>query len=182
MILADTDISTEFLTNSIIVPFTQSQLQSASYDVRLGNKFWRQKSSKIPIVAQLPPQAAEMGVMQESASFRLDPGEFALGYTVEKVNIPNTLVARLEGKSSLGRLGLLVHATAGYIDPGFRGHITLELSNIGRIPLLLNPGMLIGQLSFTKLFSKPEKLYGDKSLNSHYQDQPDRPVLNRKEV
>ena len=183
MILADSEISKHYFTDNLIVPFNPEQLQPASYDVRLGNKFWvffPNRSMFALDLTKTDPNI-EYGDEFETSFLTLKPGDFILGVTKEKVNIPNTIVARLEGKSSLGRAGLLVHATAGFIDPGFSGYITLELKNIGPIPLTLRENMFIGQLSFSYMNTKPDRTYGDKELKSHYQNQPDRPVPFRKD-
>ena len=105
--------------------------------------------------------------------FILHPGEFVLGSTLENIGLPNDLVARVEGKSSLGRLGLLIHSTAGYVDPGFKGHLTLELSNVANLPITLYFGMKIGQLSYVRLTSEAEFPYGSPELGSKYQGQTD---------
>ena len=111
--------------------------------------------------------------IQGDEPFILHPGEFVLGSTLEKITIPNTMVARIEGKSSLGRLGLLIHSTAGFVDPGFDGNLTLELANVSRLPITLYYGMRIGQISFQKMNSAAEKPYGSPELSSRYQGQID---------
>ena len=109
----------------------------------------------------------------DDVPFILHPGEFVLGSTLENIGLPNDLVARVEGKSSLGRLGLLIHSTAGYVDPGFKGHLTLELSNVANLPITLYFGMKIGQLSYVRLTSEAEFPYGSPELGSKYQGQTD---------
>jgi dCTP deaminase len=113
----------------------------------------------------------ELVEVKEEEAFILHPGEFVLGSTREYVKLPNDLVARLEGKSSLGRLGLLIHSTAGYVDPGFEGHLTLELSNVANLPITIYPNMKIGQISFFKLTSEAENPYGSSAVGSKYQGQ-----------
>ena len=114
---------------------------------------------------------AEAGAVDEGAPFVIHPGEFVLGVTEERVAIPDDIVARIEGKSSIGRLGLIVHATAGFVDPGFKGTLTLEITNLTRVPIKLYPGLLIAQLSFMTLDAPAERPYGSEALGSHYQGQ-----------
>jgi dCTP deaminase len=113
----------------------------------------------------------ELVEVDQEEAFILHPGEFVLGSTSEYVKLPEDLVARLEGKSSLGRLGLLIHSTAGYVDPGFEGHLTLELSNVANLPITIYPGMKIGQISFFTLTSQAENPYGSAQVGSKYQGQ-----------
>ena len=107
--------------------------------------------------------------IQEDQPFILHPGEFVLGSTLENIELPDDLVARLEGKSSLGRIGLVIHSTAGFVDPGWKGHLTLELSNLARLPITLYRGMKIGQISYLQLSTPADRLYGSESLGSKYQ-------------
>jgi dCTP deaminase len=117
------------------------------------------------------PDLTELVEVQKGEPFILHPGEFVLGSTIERVAIPDDMVARLEGKSSLGRLGLLIHSTAGYVDPGWDGYLTLELSNVANLPITIYPGMKIGQISFFRLTTRAERPYGSKGTKSKYQGQ-----------
>jgi dCTP deaminase len=117
------------------------------------------------------PDLTELLSIGDDEPFILHPGEFVLGQTLEWVELPDDLVARLEGKSSLGRLGLLIHSTAGYVDPGWKGTLTLELSNVANLPIALYYGMRIGQISFFRMSSPVERPYGSKELGSKYQGQ-----------
>ena len=116
---------------------------------------------------------AELVDVAEGEPFILHPGEFVLGSTYEQVTLPDDVAARLEGKSSLGRLGLLTHSTAGFVDPGFSGHVTLELSNVANLPIVLTPGMAIGQISFMTMTTPVDRPYGSPELRSRYQGQSD---------
>ena len=116
--------------------------------------------------------------IQDDSPFILHPGEFVLGSTLENIELPEDLVARLEGKSSLGRIGLVIHSTAGFVDPGWKGHLTLELSNLARLPITLYHGMKIGQISYLQLSTAADRLYGSASLGSKYQGQTD-PTASR---
>ena len=120
---------------------------------------------------QAQPDLTELVTIDADEPFILHPGEFVLGQTLEWVELPDDLVARLEGKSSLGRLGLLIHSTAGYVDPGWKGNLTLELSNVANLPIALYRGMKIGQISFFRMSSPVERPYGSKELGSKYQGQ-----------
>lgn len=176
MVLSDRDIRAAMSEGRILVdPFQQALLQPASVDIRLDRQFRVFRSSRHPFIdlakgvddiTELVTVEAEPG-----ARFILHPGEFVLGSTLERVRLASDLVSRVEGKSSLGRLGLLIHSTAGFIDPGWDGHITLELSNVNTIPITLYPGMRIGQLSFFALSSPAERPYGTADLGSSYQGQ-----------
>jgi len=123
------------------------------------------------LMAEAPAPIAEEDVIEEDEPFVIHPGEFCLGRTLEHVTLPDDIVARIEGKSSLGRLGLIVHATAGFCDPGWRGTLTLELNNLTRVPIKLWPRLLIAQLSFMTLDQAAERPYGHEALGSHYQGQ-----------
>lgn len=179
--LSDVDIHYEMTGGDLdIWPFHTGNLQPASYDVRLDQRF---KFFKKPQPGDvLDPNEDISSLMSDmnivSGTILLAPGEFALGSTVEKVSLSTRLAARLEGKSSLGRLGLMVHSTAGFIDPGFSGTITLELSNVGRFPVLLHPGMKIGQLCVFRLDTPASAGYGDPKFGSKYQGQ-EGPVASR---
>jgi dCTP deaminase len=124
----------------------------------------------------------ELVEVKPEGAFILHPGEFVLGSTLELVTLPDDIVARLEGKSSLGRLGLLIHSTAGFVDPGWNGHLTLELSNVATLPIALYPGMKIGQISFLRMTTAAENPYGSGAVSSKYQGQrgptPSRYYLN----
>ena len=155
-----------------IDPYDASLMQPSSLDVRVDRYFRVFRNSRYPYidVKQAQEELTELVEVDEEA-FILHPGEFVLGSTLERVTLPDDLVARLEGKSSLGRLGLLIHSTAGFIDPGWDGHVTLELSNVANLPITIYPGMKIGQLSFVQLSEAAERPYGSAELGSHYQGQ-----------
>src|SRR6478672_4027902 len=149
-------------------------VQPSSIDVRLDKYFRLFDNHKYPYIdpaAEQPDLTRLVEVSSEEDRFVLHPGEFVLGSTLETVSLPDDLAARVEGKSSLGRLGLLTHSTAGFIDPGFTGHVTLELSNVATLPILLWPGMKIGQLCFFRLTSAAEHPYGSERYGSRYQGQ-----------
>lgn len=174
MLLSDADIKTELDEGRLrIIPHDLGLIQPASIDVRLGRLFRVFETHRHPAIDPAIDQseAARLVRVSDDERFVLHPGEFALGATLEEVKLPDDLAARLEGKSSLGRLGLLTHATAGFIDPGFVGRITLELSNVARLPILLHPGMKIGQLCFLRLTSPARLPYGSPGLGSKYQGQ-----------
>jgi dCTP deaminase len=154
-------------------PYDASLIQPASIDLRLGDSFRVFHNHRAPAIDLRDPPAnltEEVKVAPEDA-FVIHPGEFCLGRTLEWVELPDDIVARIEGKSSLGRLGLIVHATAGFCDPGWKGTLTLELNNLTRIPIKLYPGLLIAQLSFMALDRPAERPYGSTELGSHYQGQ-----------
>ena len=185
MLLSDRDISAEIKDNRIIVkPFDEKMIQPSSIDVRL-DRFFRvfenHKYSEINPSIEQDDLTREVIVDPED-SFILHPGEFVLASTYEVITLPDDIAGRLEGKSSLGRLGLLTHSTAGFIDPGFSGHITLELSNVANLPVRLFPGMKIGQLCLIKLSSPALHPYGSAIYGSRYQGQrgptPSRSSLN----
>jgi dCTP deaminase len=158
-----------------IDPWDPSLLQPASVDVRLGNSFrvfHNHRASAIDL--RDPPRGlTEQITVDPDEPFVIHPGEFCLGSTLERVELPDDIVARIEGKSSLGRLGLIVHATAGFCDPGWRGTLTLELNNLTRVPIRLYPGLAIAQLSFMTLDAPALRPYGHAELGSHYQGQAD---------
>ena len=154
----------------VIEPWDPELVQPASVDLRLGNSFrvfHNHRTSAIDL--REPPTNLTEEVTGEM--FVIHPGEFVLGVTAEYVELPDDIVARIEGKSSLGRLGLIVHATAGFVDPGFKGTLTLEITNLTRVPIKLYPGLLIAQLSFMTLDAPAERPYGSEALGSHYQGQ-----------
>ena len=148
-------------------------LQPASVDLRLGKKLRVFRNSRVPYidVKQELADLTELVEIDEVNPFYLHPSEFALGVILERVCLPRDIAARLDGKSSLGRLGLLVHSTAGWVDPGWRGHLTLELSNVSGLPITLYYGMKVSQISFLQLTTPAQHPYGSKLLESKYQDQ-----------
>ena len=174
VLLSDRDIRAEIAAGRVgCEPFTESMIQPSSVDVRL-DKFFRvfenHRYSVIDPSMEQPDLTREV-VTEGDEPFILHPGEFVLASTYEVITLPNDIAGRLEGKSSLGRLGLLTHSTAGFIDPGFSGHITLELSNVANLPVKLFPGMKIGQLCLIKLSSPAEHPYGSEKYGSRYQGQ-----------
>lgn len=174
MLLSDRDIAKLCASGEIeIDPYDPQMIQPASIDVRLDRYFRLFDNHKYSVIDPALPQddLTHLVDVGQSAPFVLHPGEFVLGSTLERVQLADNLAARLEGKSSLGRLGLLTHSTAGFIDPGFNGHVTLELSNTATMPILLYPGMKIGQLCFFQLLSSAEKPYGSRERGSRYQGQ-----------
>jgi len=177
MILSDRDIRARLASGELKITGIRDeaqQIQPASVDLRLSAEFLIYKPAQVACLDPRQPEtlvlATERVAVAEGEGFILHPGEFALGSTVERVAIPNDLVARVDGRSSVGRLAVVVHATAGFIDPGFVGEITLELSNIGRIPVRLYPGMRIAQIVFQTMTSAAERPYGA-ARGSHYLDQ-----------
>lgn len=174
MLLSDRDIRAEIAAGRVgCEPFTESMIQPSSVDVRL-DKFFRvfenHRYSVIDPSIEQPDLTREV-IAEGDEPFILHPGEFVLASTYEVITLPDDIAGRLEGKSSLGRLGLLTHSTAGFIDPGFSGHITLELSNVANLPVKLFPGMKIGQLCLIKLSSPAEHPYGSEKYGSRYQGQ-----------
>jgi dCTP deaminase len=156
-----------------IEPYEEELLQPSSVDVRVDRLFRVFRNSRYPFidVKQEMEELTELVEVDPEEAFILHPGEFVLGSTLERITLPDDLVARLEGKSSLGRLGLLIHSTAGFIDPGWDGHVTLELSNVANLPITIYYGMKIGQLSFVQLSEPAEHPYGTGVLGSKYQGQ-----------
>jgi dCTP deaminase len=150
-------------------------VQPASVDLKLGASFRVFHNHLTPAIdlAEPPAHLTELIQVPEGESFVIHPGEFVLGRTLESVRMPDDVVARIEGKSSLGRLGLIVHATAGFVDPGFEGTLTLEITNLTRVPIILWPGKPIAQLSFMALDRPAERPYGHPELGSHYHGQVD---------
>jgi dCTP deaminase len=158
-----------------IDPFDEAMVQPASIDLRLGSSFrvfHNHRVSAIDLAAP-PENLTELIEVGADEPFVIHPQEFCLGRTEEWVELPDDLVARIEGKSSLGRLGLIVHATAGFVDPGFAGTLTLEITNLTRVPIVLWPGKPIAQLSFMTLDRPAERPYGHPDLGSHYHGQVD---------
>ena len=174
VILSDRDLLAEINKGSIIIePFDPACVQPSSIDVKVSNLFrvFRNHSAAVLDVKKDLTDLMELVEVPEGEAFMLHPGEFALGSTLERVGVPNNLVARVEGKSSLGRLGLVIHSTAGFIDAGFDGHVTLELANLANLPITLYPNMKIGQISFIKMTSPAENPYGSGAKGSKYQGQ-----------
>ena len=174
VILSDRDLLAEIKKGSIIIePFDPACVQPSSIDVKVSNLFrvFRNHTAAVLDVKKDLTDLMELVEVPEGEAFLLHPGEFALGSTLERVAVPNNLVARVEGKSSLGRLGLVIHSTAGFIDAGFDGHVTLELANLANLPITLYPGMKIGQISFIQMTSPAEKPYGSGAHGSKYQGQ-----------
>ena len=174
MLLSDRDILAELDSGRVqLEPLTRDMIQPSSIDVRLDKFFRVFDNHKYP---HIDPAADQSDLTREvevnsDETFVLHPGEFVLGSTYEIVTLPDDIAARLEGKSSLGRLGLLTHSTAGFIDPGFSGHVTLELANVATLPIKLYPGMKIGQLCFFRLSSAADNPYGSEKYGSRYQGQ-----------
>ena len=156
-----------------IDPFDDELVQPSSVDVRVDRFFRVFRNSRYPFIDVKAPMEdlTELVQIESDEPFILHPGEFVLGSTLERITLPDDLVARLEGKSSLGRLGLLIHSTAGFIDPGWDGHVTLELSNVANLPITIYHGMKIGQLSFVQLTEPAENPYGSADVGSKYQGQ-----------
>jgi dCTP deaminase len=154
-------------------PFDPSLVQPSSVDVRVDRYFRVFRNARYPYIDVKQPMEdlTELVEITDEDPFILHPGEFVLGSTLERVTLPDDLVARLEGKSSLGRLGLLIHSTAGFIDPGWDGHVTLELSNVANLPITIYQGMPIGQISFMRMDGPVENPYGSEGMSSKYQGQ-----------
>lgn len=185
MLLSDRDLRAELDSGRLGVdPLDTTLVQPSSIDVRLDSLFRVFNNSRYTHIdpAQQQDELTTLVDPGEGEPFVLHPGEFVLGATLERVRLPDDLAGRLEGKSSLGRLGLLTHSTAGFIDPGFDGHITLELSNVANLPIILWPGMKIGQLCLLRLSSPAEVPYGSAQVGSKYQGQrgptPSKAYLN----
>ena len=176
VILSDRTIREQLAAGRIVIdPLDESLIQPSSIDVRISNLFrvFRNHTRGIIDVKQDMVDLTELIELPENSdeSFMLHPGEFVLGSTLERIAVPDDLVVRVEGKSSLGRLGLLIHSTAGFIDAGFDGHITLELANVASLPITLYPGMKIGQVSFMQMTTPAERPYGSGASGSKYQGQ-----------
>lgn len=185
MLLSDRDIQAEIAAGRVqLDPFDTAMVQPSSVDVRLDRYFRVFENHRYPHIdpAAEQPELTRMVEPAGDEPFILHPGEFALASTYEVVTLPDDVAGRLEGKSSLGRLGLLTHSTAGFIDPGFSGHVTLELSNVATLPIKLWPGMKIGQLCLFRLSSPAEHPYGSAKYGSRYQGQrgptPSKSFLN----
>ena len=174
MLLSDRDIKAEIDSGRVrLEPYDEEMVQPSSIDVRLDKYFRLFDNHRYPFIdpAEDQPDLTRLIEVERGEPLILHPGEFVLGSTFEVVTLPDDLAARLEGKSSLGRLGLLTHSTAGFVDPGFSGHVTLELSNVATLPIKLWPGMKVGQLCFIRLSSPTENPYGSAKYGSRYQDQ-----------
>jgi dCTP deaminase len=174
MILSDVTIREEIAAGRIVIdPFDETCVQPSSVDLHVDSQFRVFANSRYPFIdVKAPmPDLTELVEVADGEPFILHPGEFVLGSTAERVALPSDTVARLEGKSSLGRLGLLIHSTAGYVDPGWNGYLTLELSNVANLPITIYPGMKIGQISFFRLSTPAALPYGSKSTRSKYQGQ-----------
>jgi dCTP deaminase len=172
--MSDRDIRASIEAGQIgLEPLEMSLLQPSSFDVRLDRFFRLFDNHKYAYIDPAEDQSDLTQLIEVDANeaFILHPGEFVLGSTYEFVTLPDNIAARLEGKSSLGRLGLLTHSTAGFVDPGFKGHVTLELANVSNLPIKLWPGMKVGQLCFFQLSSPSETPYGSEKYNNRYQGQ-----------
>ena len=185
MILSDVTIKAELKAGRIVIdPLDERDVQPSSVDLRVDRYFRVFRNDHTPFIDPKLPQEdlTELVEVEDGKAFILHPNEFVLGSTLEVVTLPNDLVARLEGKSSLGRLGLLIHSTAGFVDAGWSGHLTLELSNVANLPIAIYPGMKIGQISFIRMTEPAERPYGSKEAGSKYQGQrgptPSRYYLN----
>ncbi len=173
-VLSDRDIRAAVQAGRVrIDPWDAACLQPSSVDLHLDREFRVFRNNRYPYidVREPQPELTDLVTIGDDDPFILHPGEFVLGQTLEWCELPDDLVARLEGKSSLGRLGLLIHSTAGYVDPGWKGNLTLELSNVANLPIALYFGMRIGQISFYLMSSPVERPYGSKELGSKYQGQ-----------
>ncbi len=174
MILSDRTIREELAAGRIVIePVEDSAIQPSSVDLHIDRYFrvFRNHTMGLIDVKQNLEELTELVEVDEDQAFILHPGEFVLGSTLERVALPADLVARLEGKSSLGRLGLLIHSTAGFVDAGWDGQLTLELSNVANLPITLYPGMKIGQISFIRMTTAADRPYGSSELGSKYQGQ-----------
>ncbi|MBA8793417.1 dCTP deaminase [Friedmanniella endophytica] len=185
MLLSDRDIRAGIESGQIALdPYAPDMVQPASIDIRLDRFFRVFENHRYPHIdpAEEQPELTRLVEPEGDDPFILHPGEFVLGSTYEVITLGDQVAARLEGKSSLGRLGLLTHSTAGFIDPGFSGHVTLEFSNVATLPIKLWPGMKIGQFCFFRLSSATEQPYGSTGYGSRYQGQrgptPSRSALN----
>ena len=174
MVLSDRSIREELAKGRIrIVPLDDLCIQPASVDIHLDKKVLVFRNARRPYidVRESQEDILEPVEIVGNVPFILHPGEFVLASTLEHIEVPDDIVARLEGKSSLGRLGLIIHSTAGYVDPGWKGNLTLELTNVARLPITLYYGMEIGQISFLRLTTPVQRPYGSEELGSRYQGQ-----------
>ena len=174
MVLSDRTIREELDAKRIVIdPLEEDSIQPSSVDLHVDRYFrlFRNHSMRVIDVREDLEDLTELVEVPAGEALILHPGEFVLGSTLERVTLPDDLVARLEGKSSLGRLGLLIHSTAGFVDAGWDGHLTLELSNVANLPITVYPGMKIGQISFLRMSTAAENPYGSAGLGSKYQGQ-----------
>jgi dCTP deaminase len=174
VVLSDRDIRAALEGGRLrIKPYDPADLQPSSVDLHMDRAFRVFRNNRYPYIDVRSPQPdlTELLTVADDEAFVLHPGEFVLGQTLEWIELPDDIVARLEGRSSLGRLGLLIHSTAGYVDPGWKGNLTLELSNVANLPISLYYGMKIGQISFLRMTSPVERPYGSPELGSKYQGQ-----------
>jgi dCTP deaminase len=185
LVLSDHSIREEIAAGRLVIePFEDRFVQPASVDLRLGREFRVFRNYRLAHidVKKEMPELTEVESIDEATPFILHPGEFVLAVTLERVEIPDHLVGRLDGKSSLGRLGLIVHSTAGFVDPGFQGRLTLELTNVANLPITLYYAMPVSQISFSRLTTPADKPYGAGATGSKYQGQtgpePSRYYLN----
>ena len=181
MVLSDRTIRTEIEQGRIVVdPFEPALVQPASIDVRVDRRFRVFHNARHAYIDVRKPMEnlTELVETHGDEPFILHPGEFVLGQTLERVTLPDDMVARLEGKSSLGRLGLLIHSTAGFVDAGFSGNLTLELSNVANLPITIYEGMPIGQISFMRMDGPVDHAYGSRASDSKYQGQTE-PTASR---
>ena len=181
MVLSDRTIKEELAKGRLVIePLGEGCIQPASVDLHLDDRLLVFRNSRRPYIdVRLDvTDLTESVAIEHDNPFILHPGEFVLGSTLENIELPDDLVARLEGKSSLGRIGLLIHSTAGYVDPGWKGHLTLELSNVANLPITLYYGMKIGQISYIRLSTPVDNLYGSPALGSRYQGQTE-PTASR---
>lgn len=180
MILSDRDILKYIKKKNIVVsPFKRKNIQPSTLDIELSNEFRVFQNYDVGIIdTREVSDVSKLVKIKKDGSFIVHPGEFILGSTIEKIKLPNDIAATIEGRSSLGRIGLIIHATAGYIDPGFSGKVTLEMSNISNLPIKLYPGMRIGQIAFFMMSTPVDTPYGSKELGSKYQNQKG-PVASR---
>jgi dCTP deaminase len=165
VILSDRDIRKQIDSGRLVIePFDAKMIQPSSVDLRVDSTFRIFANTRYPYIDVRQPMEdlTEEVHVKDGEAFILHPGEFVLGSTLERVTLPDDLVARIEGKSSLGRLGLLIHSTAGFVDAGWSGHLTLELSNVANLPITIYPGMKIGQLCLFEMTSPAERPYGDR--------------------
>jgi dCTP deaminase len=187
MVLSDRTIRAEIEAGRLVFdPYDPALVQPSSVDVRVDRRFRVFHNARHPYIDVRQPMddLTELVTVDEDEPFVLHPGEFVLGQTLERVTLPDDLVARLEGKSSLGRLGLLIHSTAGFVDPSWQGNLTLELSNVANLPITIYHAMPIGQISFMRMDAPVERPYGSEGTGSKYQGQaeptPSRFHLNFK--
>jgi dCTP deaminase len=185
VVLSDRSIRAEIEAGRIVIdPFDPELVQPSSVDVRVDRRFRVFHNARYPYIDVRQPmeELTELVEPDDGQPFILHPGEFVLGQTLERVTLPDDVVARLEGKSSLGRLGLLIHSTAGFVDSGFSGNLTLELSNVANLPITIYHGMPIGRVSFMRMDGPVERPYGSRESSGKYQGQaeptPSRFYLN----